>query len=175
MALTPQKRSALIHLINTGTSTTPKWSIVNEGVTTLTEEFNPDVETMQYVAEDSKTSFVKSYGASLTITMSVVDPEKDEVSKYLLDKITNLPVGAAADTEYIRCCLLNKVDGETAKYTAYKQPANISISNFGGAADEYLGAEVVLNGKGDAQKGTLTVAKSGDTITYTFEKDAATA
>ena len=42
MAITPEKRSTLVHLLNTGTTSEPVWSIINEGVTELTEELNAD-------------------------------------------------------------------------------------------------------------------------------------
>ncbi len=69
MAKTPQQRSAVQHLLlisEVGSSET--WGLINEGVTDLTEEFNPDEETLKYVAEDSKTSFVKSYAPSISIS-----------------------------------------------------------------------------------------------------------
>lgn len=171
MALTPKGRSQLIHLLNVSDTDTEEWAIINEGVTSLTEEFNPETETLQYIAENSKTIFTKTYGASVTINLSIVSDDK--VNDFLRKKVMELPIGDKADVSYIRCCLLDVVSGSTNTYTAYMQPANIAISSFGGEATEYLSAEVVLNARGEATKGTLSVTKGSDNKTvYTFTKES---
>lgn len=190
MGLTPVKRSKLIHLLNTAEIPTTgnrgkEWNLINEGVTTLTEDFNPDTETIQYIAEDSKTTFTKNYGVSMTISISVIDGD-DKVNEYLRKRIFELPTGATADEEYIRCCLLDKQEATSGqetnvtKYTSYMQEANLAVSNIGGDAGEYLVGEVNLNGKGEYIKGTLSVTKTTDETsgktkyTYSFDPDTTT-
>lgn len=175
MAKTPQKRSALQHLLlvsEAGSSET--WALINEGVTELTEEFNPDDETLKYIAEDAKTSFVKSYAPSISLSAAVVSD--DPVNIYMRKKINELPVGEAADTEYIRFCLLDKAEDVTptankAYYIGYRRKGNISIGNIGGSAEDYLSTEITINGKGNQTKGYVTVDKTTGTPVYTWSTE----
>lgn len=175
MAKTPQQRSAVQHLLLVSESgSSEKWGLINEGVTDLTEEFNPDEETLKYVAEDAKTSFVKSYAPSISISAAVVSD--DPVCDYIRKKINELPVGANSDTEYIRFCLLDKADDVTptankAYYIGYRRSASISIGNIGGSAEDYLSTEITINGKGDQTKGYVTVDKTTGTPVYTWSTE----
>lgn len=172
MAKTPQIRSTLKHFVNTSDDGTEKWNFINEGVTDLTEEFNSDTETLQYVGEANKTTFTKSYAPSLSLTMSVV--EGDPANEYFRQKVNELPIGSAADTAYVRFNVLDKVTGETDTYTAYKIDGNLAIESIGGSAEDYLGMSVTINGKGTMQKGKakLSVNSSGE-ATITFTPDTA--
>lgn len=174
MAKTPMKRSILQHLMWVQhTVSTPAYYLINEGVPELTEEFEPDEETLQYVAEDAKTSFVKSYAMSVGLTVSLVD--EDPVCKEILWFMQNLKTGSEADTKYVRFMLTDKISDST--YIGYEVDANISISNIGGSAEDYLSSEATLNGKGSPRKitvvkksdGTFTVSEATPTCDYTFK------
>lgn len=170
MSKSPEIRSTLRHLINVAeTSDSEKYALVNEGVTELTEEFNPDTDTIQYVADENKTTVIKSYAPSISITMSIV--KGDQVNEYLRKKIDELPLGDKADTSYIRFNVMDVKSGVKDEYTAYKRDASISVDSIGGSAEDYLGASLTLNGKGTATKGTLKVTVSGSNVTYTFTPD----
>lgn len=166
MAKTPMKRSTLIHLMYCQhTVATPGYYLINEGVSDLTEEFEPDEETLQYVAEDAKTSFVKSYAMSVGLTVNLVDG--DPVCKEILWYVKHLKTGSEADAKYVRFMLTDKVGDDT--YTGYEVDANVSVSNIGGSAEDYLSTEATLNGKGSPRE--ITVKKNND---GTFTVDTAT-
>lgn len=173
MAKTPMKRSTLIHLMYCQhTVSTPGYYLINEGVTDLSEEFEPDEETLQYIAEDAKTSFVKSYAMSVGLTMSLV--EGDTVCNEVLWYIKHLKTGNEADLKYVRFLLTDKIGENT--YTGYLVDANISVSNIGGSAEDYLSTEATLNGKGSPREvtikkntdGSFEITDSVPTCEYTF-------
>ena len=177
MSLTPIKRSSVIHLLNTGTTSSPTWNLINEGVTELTENFNPDTDSLQYVAEDSATTVVKRYAPSISLTAVIVNG--DPVNEWIRTQINTLPLGENADTQYIRFCVLDKIStGSTTpnEYTAYMRNAVISVDSIGGEAGDNVNTTVNLNGKGDQIKGKVTVTTTTDTdgkkiTTYTFTSD----
>ena len=179
MAKTPQKRSAIQHLLLTSAAgSSETFSLINEGVTDLTEEFNPDDETLQYIAEDTKTSFVKAYAPSISLTAAIV--ADDPVCDYIRKKVNELSPGSDSDTEYIRFCLLDipeDVESTDTKkyYIGYRRKANIAVSNIGGGAEDYLSAEVTINGKGGQTQGYVTVDTSTGAPTYTWSTTKPTA
>lgn len=174
MAKTPMKRSILQHLMwCQHTVSTPGYYLINEGVSDLTEEFEPDEETLQYVAEDAKTSFVKSYAMSVGLTVNLVD--NDPVCKEILWYVKHLKTGSEADAKYVRFMLTDKIDDNT--YTGYEVDANVSVSNIGGSAEDYLSTEATLNGKGSPKEvtvtkntdGTFNVGTATPTCEFTFK------
>lgn len=174
MSFTPAKRSTVVHLVKTGKSASD-WHIVNEGVTELSESFNPETDTLQYVAEDNATTVVKRYAPSISLSAVMVEEKDtngkpsnpDEVNKWILNTINTLPIGSSADTEYIRFTL-HDLKGDTFNekgsntYTGYKRKAVISVDSIGGAAGDNVGMELTLNGKGDATEVDVTFSKKTD-------------
>ena len=185
MALSPKKRSTVQHLVNVTTAWDNKngaanFQLINEGVTDLTEDLNPETDDLQYVAEDEKTHVVKTYAPAITLSAVMVDPEKDKVNEWMQKVINKLPKGDEADTAYIRFNVLKdlataqeQADGKH-KYEAYKRDAVVEASSIGGAAGDNVEMEVTISGKGEAKKGILTIDKSGTTPTYDFTPDSTT-
>lgn len=179
MSITPQKRSSLIHLINTSnpfSSTSAVWSLVNEGVTELTENFNADTEDLQYIAEDQATSVVKKYAPSIELTAVLL--KGDAVNTWIRRIVNTLPVFEDADTEYIRYNLLDEktgASGSNKQYAAIKKKAVVSVSNIGGGAGENIEMSVTLSGQGDPIPGIVTVTTTGTgaekKTEYTFTQD----
>lgn len=178
MAITPEPRYTVRHLLNISSPysyDTPNFALINEGVTELTEEFNPETETTQYIAEKDAVTYVKRYAPSITLSSYLV--QDDSVNKRIREVINTLPVGSSADTDYIRFSYLDNI-GETSKdiikYTAYRRRGTISAGNIGGSAGDTTSASITINGKGEAIKGVLTIDKTGGTPTYSFVEDTAT-
>ncbi|KAK8835460.1 hypothetical protein M9Y10_004564 [Tritrichomonas musculus] len=172
MAITPQPRYTVQHLLNISSPysyDTQNFALINEGVTELTEEFNPETETTQYIAEKDAVTYVKRYAPSITLSSYLV--KDDSVNKRIREVINTLPVGSNADTDYIRFSYLDNI-GETSKdiikYTAYRRRGTIPAGNIGGSAGDTTSASITINGKGEAIKGVLTVTKADGTTTYSF-------
>lgn len=157
MAITPEKRSTLVHLLNTGTASEPVWSFINEGVTELTEELNADTNDLQYIGEDTQTTYVRRYGPS--ISLSAVMIKGDPVNDFIQKTIDKLPVGSDADTQYIRFSMLNPLESTTTskKYRAFLRNASISVDDIGGSAGDEIEMNVTLSGRGEQTEGVVTV------------------
>ena len=178
MAITPENRTVVQHLLNVSSPynfDSPDFQLINEGVTDLTEEFNPETEQIQYIAEKDASTIVKRYAPSIAFTSYIV--KDDKVNVRIRDIVNTLPVGSATDVDYIRFNLLDvqgETTGTTLKYIAYRRRGTITASNIGGAAGDTTTISATVNGKGDVIKGILTVDKTSPTITtYSFVADTA--
>ena len=147
--------------------------LISQGVSELTEEFNPETEETHYIGDQYGTTTLKRYAMTVPLTMEYVDD--DEVCKFIRSMAMQMSTGSDADVEYIRFSTLDKETtpaGQTGDfYTAYKYKASISISSMGGAGEDYLGIEAQINLRGDPTKGKIAIATQGNTKTYTFTAD----
>lgn len=158
MAITPEKRSTLVHLLNIGTASIPSWAFINEGVTELTEEFNPDTNDLQYIGEGTRTTYVSGYGPS--VSLSAVLIKGDPINNWIQNTINTLPVGSSADTQYIRFSMLDAIatsEPNTKTYTGYLRNASVSVDDIGGSAGEEIEMNVTLSGRGEQIKGVVKV------------------
>ena len=56
-----EMREKLMHFLNIGTGSTDTYALLGDGITSLTEEFNPESETKQYINQANGTTNIKSY------------------------------------------------------------------------------------------------------------------
>lgn len=207
MGMQPIPRKAVLHLLNlkgltkntdTGlytydykesywTTDAPDLRLINEGVTELTEEFNPDTEDTQYVAEKNGSTFIKKYRPSLSLTTLLVIGE-DEVNQFLRLMTNILPIGTKAQIDYVRFCILDAIDNATkdangnpnGTYAAQRCRANITVGSIGGSAGDNVSTSATINANGDPVQGFVTVSTTPnvtDTIsslTYTWSKEKPT-
>ena len=169
----PEQRRALQHALEFTPVGDNKDSIhlISQGVSELTEEFNPDIEETHYIADKNGTTNVKRYAMTVPLTMEYIDD--DAVCKFIRQIAMKMSTGKDAEVKYIRFSVLDdkKVTGETS-YTAYKYSASVSVSSMGGAGEDFLGIEAQLNLHGDPTTGKIAIATQGDTKTYTFTPDS---
>lgn len=172
----PSQRRALQHVLvfkPKKDSQSEETHLISQGVSELTEEFNPDIEETHYIADKQGTTNVKRYAMTVPLTMEYIDD--DAVCKFIRRIAMEMPTGSDAEVDYIRFSVLdgtgNVENGETkSPYTAYKYKASVSVSSMGGAGEDFLGIEAQLNLHGDPIKGTMTVTK-GTPNTYSFTPD----
>lgn len=167
MALTPEIRSKLVHLLNIGTTDNEQLAFINEGVTELTENFSPDTNTLQYVGEAAGTTYTRRYAPNISLSAVVVSG--DPVNEWIQKQINTLPVGQAANTYYVRFNLLDTVDGQDNTFNAYKRNATIAVDSIGGSAGEEIGMSLTLNGTGDQVAGTVKMTKDSTSGAVTYE------
>lgn len=88
MGTPAESRSLVAHLINARipySYETPKFLLMCEGITELTEELNPDTEEIQYICETTKTTNIKSYSKKLEVDMAYIrDNELINYANYLI-------------------------------------------------------------------------------------------
>lgn len=158
------KRHLLRHFVDIKMDTTyadSEFHLLGEGVSSLTEEFNAEEETQQWINEESGTTDIKSYTPSIEVERQNVDQDDTALSDWFDEMIDNLPTGKAAATSYVRVRLI----GTGPSYPAVLQPCVATVGSTGGDAGGNVTDVITLGGRGDKIKGTFTV--SGNTGTFT--------
>lgn len=149
-----EMREKLMHFFNIGTAAAPNYVLLGDGITSLTEEFNPEQDTKQYIHQSNGTTTVKSYTPSISVEKEYI--KDDELQKWMDAKIKILPTGTAAQSDYIRINILeDSVDGA---YPAVKRRCSYQFDNIGGDAGNELVSSMTLGGIGDGIQGTFDVA-----------------
>ncbi len=158
-----EMREKLMHYFNIGTADAPEYVLLGDGITSLTENFNPETETKQYINQSNGTTTVKSYTPSIPITKEYI--KDDKLQDWMNEKIKILPTGSSAQSDYIRINILEAaVDGA---YPAVKRKCTYQFDSIGGDAGSELVSGMTLGGVGDGIQGTFNVK------TATFTPNAA--
>lgn len=148
-----EMREKLMHFFNIGTADSPKYVLLGDGITSLTEEFNPESDTKQYINQTNGTTSIKSYTPSISIEKEYI--QDDELQKWMNEKIKLLPTGSAAQADYVRINILEAaVDGA---YPAVKRKCSFQFDSIGGEAGAELMNSMTLGGIGDGIQGTFDV------------------
>ncbi len=155
-----EMREVLRHYFNIGTLASPKWVLLGDGITSLTEEFNPETDTKQYINQSNGTTSLKSYTPSIPIEREYIS---DELQRWIDEKVKILPTGSKAISEYVRINLLDTpVDGA---YPAVKRKCTYQFDSIGGDAGSPLVNSMTLGGAGDGVQGTFTVEEGAEVFT----------
>ncbi len=155
-----EMREVLRHYFNIGTLASPKWVLLSDGITSLTEEFNPETDTKQYINQSNGTTSLKSYTPSIPIEREYIS---DELQRWIDEKVKILPTGSKAISEYVRINLLDTpVDGA---YPAVKRKCTYQFDSIGGDAGSPLVNSMTLGGAGDGVQGTFTVEEGAEVFT----------
>jgi len=152
-------REKLMHYFNIGTSATPHYELLGDGITSLTEEFNPDSESKHYINKESASNRVKAYAPSISVEKEYIVEEA--LQEWINQKIKRLPTGIDAESDYIR---INVLEGAISEgvYPAVKRPCTYQFDSIGGDAGDVIMNNMTITGNGDAIQGEFNV------ITKTF-------
>lgn len=158
MATQPQTRSTLKHLVNvsipfahdkgTGVAENPDviWAPICNGVTELTEEFNPDDDDIQYICDKNKTNILKSYAPSIEIEMEY--QLGSEIQEYFNVMSRRLPIGDGKnEIEYIRYNENEPIAGSNQKYIGVLRGGTVQFSSIGGSAEDPLGSTMIIKSR----------------------------
>lgn len=167
MGTPAEHRSLLAHLINVRipySYETPKFILMCEGITELTEELEPDSEDIQYICEKTKTTNVKSYSKKIEVDMAYIkDNELINYANYIL---RTMPVGQKAAGDYVR---LNKDElmySTANSYIAVRQKSTVYPESTGGSAEDPLHNKFSMGSAGDQVVGYITINTLGSHNTY---------
>lgn len=167
MGTPAEHRSLLAHLINVRipySYENPRFVLMCEGITELTEELDPDDEDIQYICEKTKTKNIKSYSKKLEVDMTYV--KDNEVINYANYLLRAMPVGQKAAGDYVR---LNKDElmySENNSYIAIRQRATVYPESIGGSAEDPLHSKFSMGSAGDQVVGYVTINTLGSHNTY---------
>lgn len=151
-----EMREVLRHFFNIGTLEKPKWVLLGDGIKSLTENFNPESETKQYINQANGTTSIKSYTPSISVEREYIG---DELQEWMNEKIKVLPTGGKAVSEYVR---INIMETPTAEgiYPAVKRKCSYQFDSIGGEAGSELVNSMTLGGIGDGEIGSFNVKEA---------------
>lgn len=152
-----EMREVLRHYFNIGTLETPVWILLGEGVTSLTEEFNPESDTKQYINQSNGSTVIKSYTPSISVEREYIG---DKLQDWINEKIKTLPTGSKAISEYVRVNILEKPTDNV--YPAVKRKCTYQFDSIGGDAGSELVNAMTLGGVGDGIVGTFDVTEGAE-------------
>lgn len=156
-------RNELLSYMNVGGSA-PKYELIGEGFSELTENLNPKTKDSNYIHQRSGTSSVIGYAPTFDFTAEL--DKGDPVAIYVSEVGRERKVGAECETDIVN--VYTWMEGKTpGTKVAYKQNIAIKVDNSGsGAGGEALALTGAFMYKGDAVKGEW------DETAKTFTADA---
>lgn len=150
-------RDDLRHYIDTSMNgSEAKYELLGDGIESLTEEMNPEEETKHYINMAKSSNKVKSY--QRTFEVDKEDCIDDDVQKWIDGLVDNLPIGASANTSFVRFRLKDAVEAQTGKYNAIKVPCTVSVTSSGGDGGDYIHNVISVKQAGDDIKGTFDIS-----------------
>lgn len=154
------KREELQHYFDTSMGKENGYALIGDGVSSLTEEFNPEEGTSQWINQANGNTEVKSYTPSIEVSKEdCIDDDMQDCIDTLVD---TLPTGMDAESFYVRLRLKDKVSDGV--YKAYRRKCAVSVVNTGGDAGNNVSNTIKIGGKGDAVEGTFNISTNKFTV-----------
>ena len=149
------KRSQFLTYLNTGTSTTPVWSVLGVGITDYGIDYNPQVDTEKWIIEDNARNDHSSNQKQGSVTQKCY--KGDAVFEF---------VNAGRDQLNYKSQVLDidRWNGEGTSYPAKMNDVIITVTSYMGEDAEI---EYDIYYDGDAVEGTVTFTGSTPTFTPT--------
>lgn len=148
------KRSQVMTFLNTTPSGAATYSLIGDGVTSGAIGYNPKVEEVTYIHEDSATVTVESYAPKLPVEAIAVSG--DAVFDFVDDLRIARAVLADAETDIVNVWAY-EAGGPTA-YPAEKQGVSIQIDEFGGDGGTSTKINYTINFIGDPVVGVFNTS-----------------
>ncbi len=158
------KRSKLQHFMNTTPSeTTPTYSLMNLGITSLSIAKNPTYLEEGYIADDVGTKELESLAPEFSFEINVDDT--DPVSVFLTGLEWGDKTMKDVQTDIVSVQLWKTPTGTPAAYPAKKYNVSISVETIGDEALKTLKHSVKAGVRGDAVFGTFVPSTKTFTAT----------
>ncbi|WP_317853794.1 hypothetical protein [Chakrabartyella piscis] len=154
--------------LNTGTDTTPAYSLMGVGFNTIDENPAPQKDSTTYVSEKSQTTSILSYQTSFAFDSDLIS---DEVAvKKLYDIGRNQLTGADAEVDYVRVELF-EAGTTTGTFKARKFKVAVEVTSISGEGGAKVKVAGNLNGVGDFVDGTFNTTTNTFTATGDTDSD----
>jgi hypothetical protein len=150
------KRKLVALYLNTGTIETPTWSLVGNGVTALTINYNPQTSDETYIHQDTGTTDVESYKPTIPAPMTAIGG--DPVFEFVDNLRRTRAVLTDARSEI--CIVYLYEEETTGAYPAEKNTCSIQIDDFGGDGGSSAAISFTINLIGDPTDGTFNPTTS---------------
>lgn len=153
-------RANMVSLIDLGTwlgGNTSNIVEIGDGVTELSEEWGPDIESKQYINMSAKASSLKGYEFSTSIEREYMN---DDFQKVVNDGLKKFPTGKKCETYYYRY-FKTDITGNTGD--CIRVPVIMAPSTVGGSGEDVLTSSLEISGNGEVELGTITISEDGYT------------
>lgn len=145
------KRSLFAIFLNTGTTQTPVYSLMGEGITSQVVNYNPQTSEETYIHQDSGTTEIESYRPTIPTPQTAV--KGDAVFEFIDSLRKNRAVLADAHSDVVMVELYGTAT--SGSYPAQKNTCSIQIDDFGGDGGTKLAINYTINLIGDPVDGTF--------------------
>ena len=145
------KRSQVKTFLNTGTSETPDWVLLGDGIRSAAINYNPQTTDETYIHQDSGSTVVESYKPTMPI--EAVAKNGDDAFEYVDGLRKSRAVLSDAETEIVNVWLYETTT--TGAYPAERQAVSIQIDDFGGEGGQSAKINFTINFQGDPTPGTF--------------------
>lgn len=157
------KRDKLAHYVDIKmqtdiNSTEAEYHLLGEGIDSLTEEFNPETDTKQWINEANGNTDVSSYTPSISVDIEDCDQEDSALMDWIDDLVDTLPTQKSAVSSYVRVRLNRPAAGNEKVFKAVKRMCAISVDSTGGDAGSNVADSITLGGKGDGVQGYFDIS-----------------
>lgn len=149
------KRSQFQAFLDTTPSSTATYSLIGDGVTTGTINYNPEVVTEAYIHQDSSTTTLERYAPTFPIEAQCV--QGDDVFDFIDGLRQSRAVGSDAETDLL-LVYLYETPANTDQYPAELQPVTIQIDSFGGDGATTNRINYTISFRGDPTAGAYDVS-----------------
>lgn len=155
-------RTNMVSLLDIGllTGSTGKLAEMGDGFTELTEDWGPNTDSKQYVNMKNASNTVKGYAFS---TSPSRDCLSDEMQTCIDTLFKTFPTGEKCNTYYYR---FYKSDIKNGTGDCIRIPVTVCPSSTGGSGGDTLTSSIQINGNGEVELGTITIASDG---TFTWK------
>ncbi len=160
-------RSKLRHYLLTDSDPSEVWSQLNQGISSLSTSYNPEIEEEAYIGDDAKTKYTTGLAPETTFDMNRVDG--DAANDYLFNLMWARSIGTAAEGYMLTVDMTTSTEvGEPVVlwYAALKDKVAAGFNSLGDEAVKPLKIGVTL-----AHQGSPVVGKF-DPVGGVFNADA---
>lgn len=150
-------RTNMVSMLDIGAliGKTSQISEMGTGFTELTEDWGPNTESTQYINMKTASNTVKGYSFSMQPSREYLSDDMQECIDYLLK---HFPTGEECNSYYYR---FYKTDITGNSGDCIRVPVTVCASGSGGGGGDVLTSTVQINGNGDVELGTVTIADDG--------------
>lgn len=148
---TKVKRSLFKTFLNTGTTGSPVWTLINTGVASAKVGYNPKTTEEIYIHQDTASFSVDSYAPNLPIEASITNAET--AFEWLDAKRKVRATLSTAETEIVNVWLYK--GAAAGIYLAEKQTVSIQFDDFGGDGGQPAKLNYTINFIGNPLVGTF--------------------
>jgi hypothetical protein len=155
------KRSEFALYLDTTPAAAETWSLVGDGITTASVNYNPQTTEETYIHQDSGTTEIESYRP--TMPVEAIAKDGDAVFEFVDGLRQARAVLDAAKTDAVMVYLYETPTA--GAYPAERQQVSIQIDSFGGDGGQSARINYTVNFLGDPTPGTFNPTTSTFTAT----------